>query len=135
MRCLPIRLSPGADLRGALEAAVAEQGVQAAFVVAGIGSLSEVVLRRAGVPQADRLVGDFELLTLSGSLAGEGSHLHASVADAQGTVLGGHLGPGCVVRTTAEVLVALLDDWRFAREQDPRTGYQELVVRPAADPS
>jgi predicted DNA-binding protein with PD1-like motif len=39
------------------------------------------------------------------------------------------MGPGCVVRTTAEVLVALLPDHRFSREMDPATGYQELFVK------
>jgi predicted DNA-binding protein with PD1-like motif len=36
---------------------------------------------------------------------------------------------GCIVLTTAEVLLALLPDWRFTREPDARTGYDELVVR------
>jgi predicted DNA-binding protein with PD1-like motif len=39
------------------------------------------------------------------------------------------MGPGCSVRTTAEVLVALLPDHRFRREPDRATGYMELVVR------
>jgi predicted DNA-binding protein with PD1-like motif len=33
------------------------------------------------------------------------------------------------VRTTAEVLVGLLPDLRFTREEDPATGYRELVVK------
>jgi predicted DNA-binding protein with PD1-like motif len=53
-----------------------------------------------------------------------------SVADADGRVSGGHVGPGCMVRTTAEVLVALLPAHRFSREHDPATGYQELRVHP-----
>ena len=52
-----------------------------------------------------------------------------SVADADGRVLGGHAAHGCVVRTTAEVLVALLPGWAFTREPDPSTGYAELVIR------
>lgn len=42
---------------------------------------------------------------------------------------------GCTVRTTAEVLLALLPDWRLSREPDAATGYDELVVRPAARPA
>jgi hypothetical protein len=34
------------------------------------------------------------------------------------------------VRTTAEILLALLDDVRFAREPDGATGYAELAIRP-----
>jgi predicted DNA-binding protein with PD1-like motif len=34
-----------------------------------------------------------------------------------------------VVRTTAEILVAVLPDWQFARTHDPLTGYAELAPR------
>lgn len=124
MQTLPLRLPPGADLRLALQLAA-----PAAFVLAGIGSLSALALRLAGAAGPTVLQGDFELLTLSGSLSPDGAHLHASVADAQGRVLGGHVAPGCIVRTTAEVLVAVLPDWQFRRQPDAATGYAELVVR------
>ena len=129
MKTLPLRLGPGDDLRAALEAAVAAQGCGAAFVLAGIGSLSATCIRLAGAEHATTLDGDVEILTLSGSIAANGSHLHVSVADASGRVLGGHVAPGCIVRTTAELLVALLPDWQFAREPDAATGYAELVLR------
>ncbi|HEY9022710.1 MAG TPA: PPC domain-containing DNA-binding protein, partial [Burkholderiaceae bacterium] len=74
--------------------------------------------------------GDLEILTLSGTLGAGGAHLHMSLSDADGRVLGGHVAPGCIVRTTAEVLLALLDDVRFTREPDAATGYAELHVRP-----
>lgn len=125
----PMRLGPGDDLRAALEAAVAAQGCGAAFVLAGIGSLSATCIRLAGAEQPTALAGDVEILTLSGSIAANGSHLHVSVADARGRVLGGHVAPGCTVRTTAEVLVVLLPDWQFAREPDAATGCAELVLR------
>ena len=128
LRALPLRLMPGDDLRGALEAAVAAHGCSAAFVLSGIGSLAATQLRLAGAEQACAIDGDVEILTLSGSVAGNGSHLHASVADASGRVLGGHVAMGCTVRTTAEVLVALLPDWQFRREVDVATGHAELVL-------
>ncbi|WP_119155258.1 PPC domain-containing DNA-binding protein [Caldimonas tepidiphila] len=133
MEALPLRLSPGEDLRAALEAAVADCGCGAAFVLGGIGSLGRTRLRLAGAAQPLALDGDVEILTLSGSVSPGGSHLHMSVADAAGRVLGGHVAPGCIVRTTAEVLLALLPHWRFTREADPATGYAELVVRRAPD--
>lgn len=126
---LPVRLSPGQDLRAALVAAVVEAGVQAAFVVQGIGSLDGAQLRYAGLPQPTVLAGDLEILTLAGSVAPDGAHLHMSVSDAQGRVLGGHVAAGCTVRTTAEVLLALLPGVVFRREYDPQTGYPELTVR------
>jgi predicted DNA-binding protein with PD1-like motif len=127
---LPLRLYPGDDLRPALVAALAAAGQQAGFVVSGIGSLRPVVLRLAGAEQTLTLDEDAEVLTLAGSLGTGGAHLHASVSLADGRVLGGHVAPGCIVRTTAEVLVVALPAWHFDREPDPSTGYQELVVRP-----
>ncbi|WP_321813404.1 MULTISPECIES: PPC domain-containing DNA-binding protein [unclassified Paraburkholderia] len=129
MQALPIRLSPGDDLRQALGLALALHRAEAAYVVQGIGSLSAVELRFAGVDQPTSLRGDYEILTLAGSLAVNGAHLHMSVSDAQGRVLGGHVAPGCIVRTTAEVLLTLLPGYRFTREHDAQTGFQELVIR------
>lgn len=130
MKTLPLRLRPGDDLRAALDAALAAHGATAAFVVAGIGSLREASLRFAGRDVAHHTFGDFEILTLAGTLGAGGSHLHASLSDADGRVFGGHVAPGCIVRTTAEILLAVLDDVAFTREPDPATGYAELVIRP-----
>jgi len=129
MRYLPVRLKPRQDLRSALEAALADSGVGAGFVVSGIGSLDGACIRYAGVSEATRLEGDLEILTLAGSLSPDGVHLHITVSDAQGRVVGGHVAPGCIVRTTAEILLALLPDVRFSRELDPESGWDELVVR------
>jgi predicted DNA-binding protein with PD1-like motif len=129
MRTLPIRLAPGVDLRRALEAEVAGQGCEAAFVLGGIGSLSQVQIRLADAAQVQARVEPLEVLTLSGTVGVGASHLHATLARADGSVFGGHLGYGSTVRTTAEVLLALLDGWSFTREADAGTGYAELVVR------
>ena len=131
MQTLPIRLTPGQDLRQAIESAVRSQGSHAAFVLSGVGSLTAAALRFAGAEQPQRLSGDMEILSLSGSVARNGSHLHMALSTATGQVLGGHVSPGCIVRTTAEVLLALLPEWEFAREPDAATGYDELVMRSA----
>ncbi|QPF72210.1 DNA-binding protein [Roseateles sp. DAIF2] len=128
----PLRLPPGADLRRALQAELLTQGQRAGFVLAGIGSLCGAALRLAGAREPLLLTGDIEILSLSGSLSPDGAHLHISLADADGRVLGGHVAPGCLVRTTAELLLLWLPDWDFAREPDPATGYPELRVRPRA---
>lgn len=125
----PLRLSSGDDLRAAIDAAVAARGCAAAFVASGIGSLSAARIRYAGREDPEHLVGDLEILTLAGSVSPRGSHLHASLANADGRVVGGHVAPGCVVRTTAEVLLLLLDDWAFDRAPDAATGCAELTIR------
>lgn len=131
MRTIALRIPAGADLRAVLAELPARHGVGAAFVLQGIGSLSVAAIRYAGRPDCAELRGDLEILSLGGSLAPDGPHLHIAVSDADGRVSGGHVGAGCIVRTTAEVLVALLPDLRFSREDDPATGFKELVVRAA----
>jgi len=120
-----LRLNPGDDLRAALEA-----GGRTGFVVAGIGSLAQAQLRFAGEPGPTHIAGPLEILTLSGSLSPDGAHLHASVSDASGRVLGGHVCAGCTVRTTAELLLAPLPSGTLSREFDAATGYAELTVKP-----
>ena len=129
MRALPIRLAPGTDLRLALEQVLQEQKEQAGWVLSGIGSLSVAPLRLAGEEELSILEGDLEIITLAGSLSPDGAHLHISVAAADGQVSGGHLAVGAKVRTTAEVLMALLPSWSFSRELDPDTGFKELIIR------
>lgn len=128
MRPLPVRLRPQQDLRSALQAILADHKVSAAFVLQGIGSLSTARIRFAGMSEATELHGDFEILTLAGSLSPDGVHLHMTVSDAQGRVTGGHVAPGCIVRTTAEILLALLPDHHFSRAPDAESGWDELVV-------
>lgn len=128
MQFVPLRLPPGADLRPHLEALTCEQAWPAAFVLSGIGSLQGAGIRFAGQAQPTMLTGEFEILSLAGSLSPDGAHLHASIADARGRVLGGHVCSGCFVRTTAELLITLLPYHRFARRHDAGTGYAELHI-------
>jgi len=129
MQALPLRLVPGEDLRAALERVLPAQGMAAAFVLQGIGSLRAARIRCAGRDDALALDGDLEILTLAGTLAPDGVHLHISVSDAHGAVVGGHVERGCIVRTTAEILLALLPAHRFSRVHDAASGFRELQVR------
>jgi len=131
MQLLPLRLPPGADLRPALQEALRAHGWDSAFVVAGIGSLSEARLRYAGEPVEAVLAGPLEILSLAGSLSADGAHLHMALADASGRVVGGHVGIlGNLVRTTAEILLTPLTEWQLTRAYDGRTGFKELMVSP-----
>jgi uncharacterized protein len=125
----PLRLGPGADLKGELLALAARERVRAGWVLTCAGSLSRVSLRLAGGAEHGTWQGSFEIVALTGTLSSDGGHLHLAVADHQGRTLGGHLADGCTVRTTAEVVLGVDDRLVFAREHDPATGYDELVVR------
>ena len=132
MKVVPLRLQPGDDLRQALETWLGEQEEQAGCVISAIGSLSVVQLRFAGTAVATAIRGELEILSLAGTLSPDGAHLHISIADSSGAVIGGHLCSGSLVHTTAELVLGLLTEWRFSRELDPATGYAELRISPQA---
>lgn len=129
-----LRLQPGEDLRATLTKAFAQlqagQNTSAACIVSAVGSLSRAVLRYADQPEGTLLEEPLELITLSGTLSADGVHLHASVATAGGEMRGGHVMAGCIVRTTAEIVLAPLPGWVFTREHDAQTGFKELVAKP-----
>ena len=129
MQAHPLRLSPGDDLRIALEDVLRQSNWPAAFVIQGVGSLGVAQLRFAGNEDPTELRDDLEILTLAGSISSDGAHLHMSVADPHGRVFGGHVARGCTVRTTAEILVVILPDHRFSREYDSSSGFVELLIR------
>ena len=130
MELIPLGLQPSDDLKQSLESWIARETEGSAWIVSGIGSLTVAQLCLTGRTEASVLDRDLEILTLQGSLCRSGSHIHITVADANGAVLGGHLCEGSVVRTTAEVLVARLPQWQLQRAVDPTTGYRELEILP-----
>jgi len=71
--------------------------------------------------------GRHEIVSLVGTLADEG-HLHASLSDKDGYVVGGHVMGNMEVFTTAEVVIGNCDMLSFTREMDDATGFDELVV-------
>ncbi|MCP9842037.1 DNA-binding protein [Synechococcus sp. J7-Johnson] len=131
MKVVPLRSTPGADLRLALDAWMLQQSEQAGCVISGIGSLSAARLRLPGQKTITALNDDLEILSLVGTLSPDGAHLHIAIAGSTGAVIGGHLCSGSLVRTTAELVLGLLPEWEFRREQDPATGCAELLIRPA----
>jgi predicted DNA-binding protein with PD1-like motif len=130
MKVVPLRLQPGDDLRLALETWMGVQQEQAGCLISAVGSLSVVQLRFAGASEASTIQGDLEILSLAGTLSPDGAHLHIAITDSSGAVIGGHLCAGSLVRTTAELVIGLLQEWQFRRELDPATGYAELRINP-----
>jgi predicted DNA-binding protein with PD1-like motif len=123
-----LRLIPGQDLKQSLCSFAQAQPLEAGIILTALGSLTQACLRFAAASEATVIAGPLELLSLTGTLSRHGMHLHIAVADARGQVYGGHLMPGCLIRTTAEIAIAELPHLRLHRQPDPHTGYRELVV-------
>ena len=132
MRTYCLRFIPGQDLKHELQAFAQAQALEAGVILMGLGSLTQASLRFAAAGEATAIGGPLELISLSGTLSQHGMHLHGTVADAQGRVCGGHIMPGCVIRTTAEIAIANLPHLRLHRQPDPVTGYLELVIEAIA---
>lgn len=122
------RLNPGADLRQSLEAYLVRHDIQAAVLLTCVGSLSQAALRLASAQAETFLNGPLEIVSATGTLSVNGCHIHFSVADEKGVVTGGHMLPGNLVLTTAEIVMVELQDTSFTRKMDSATGYNELVV-------
>lgn len=129
MQTYSFRLRPGQDLKRELERIVQQQCIEAGAVLTGVGSLTDVTLRLANQDGPSVWRGHFEMVSLVGTLSVNGSHLHLSVSDSTGRTLGGHLLDGCLIYTTAEIVIGVLPALTYTREPDPTFGYRELVVR------
>ena len=118
MRTLPLKLGPGSDLRRSLEQLAIEQGA-AGFVLGVVGNLSRATFQCAGRSGPTILEGDLEIITLQGTVAPDGVHLHLSLSDSDCQVWGGHLEPGTLVLKGADLLVGFLQDSQPAPPDQP----------------
>lgn len=87
-------------------------------------------MRYAGQEGTTLLNGTFEVISLNGTLEQSGEHLHLCVSDPHGTMLGGHMMPGCTVRTTLELVIGSLEELAFSRQPCALSGYDELHISP-----
>jgi predicted DNA-binding protein with PD1-like motif len=123
-----VRLKPGQELKTELSRLARENDLQAASIVSAVGSLTDVSLRLANQPDATRYTGHYEVVSLSGYLAAQEFHLHMAVSDGEGRTIGGHVMDGNRVYTTLVVVIEEHMRFRYRREHDPVSGYDELVV-------
>jgi len=131
MKTIAKRLIDGQDLMVEIARVVQENHIKAGVILSAVGSLKESNIR---VPVIDGVVKyinptNLEIDNLHGTVSTNGIHLHISVSDVKGLVMGGHLKEGCVIRTTCELVIGILDDIEFNRDLDESTGFDELVVR------
>lgn len=132
MNIISLRLEPGQDLKGELEDLLERESISAGFVITCVGSLKRVKLRMAGAKPEEQdireIVGHFEIVSLVGTLSVDGVHMHMAVSDDKGQVTGGHLKEGCIVHTTAELVVGVDEVMTYRRVLDDQTGFPELVI-------
>ncbi|MGC4103378.1 PPC domain-containing DNA-binding protein [Ferruginibacter sp.] len=122
------RLKPGQDLKQAIQQLVTEKQVKAGWISTCVGSLTQYNIRFANQPEGSTGSGHFEIVSLTGTVSVDGSHLHISISDSTGKTIGGHLMEGCTIYTTAEIVLSASDAFVFKREKDGTTPWEELKV-------
>ena len=134
MPVFAFRLTPGTDLKDELARVTALHALRAGYILSCVGSLSAARLRApdaAGEADVFRTYSEpMEIVSLVGTLCPDGLHVHISLARRDGACIGGHLVPGCIVNTTAELVIGEAPLVEFHRPPDPATCYAELSLRP-----
>jgi len=125
----PLRLKPGADLRNEIEAYIKNNHIKAGWIAACAGSLTQYNIRFANQPNGSKGEGHFEIVSLSGTVSENGSHIHLSISDSTGKTIGGHLLDSNLVYTTAEIILQEDDGFTFTREKDGSTPWEELQIK------
>jgi predicted DNA-binding protein with PD1-like motif len=130
MKIFALRLKPNQDLKESLKNFVISNNIEAGFILTTVGSLKQATLRFANQNDSKVLQDKFEIVSLVGTLSTHGIHLHISISDKDGKTIGGHLEKGCLIYTTAEIVIGVSENFIFLRKVDENTGYKELEIQP-----
>lgn len=122
------RLTRGADLKREIRRYAEQHHIGAAVVGSAVGCLTHACVRDASGITAHTLEERLEIVSLMGTVSAERLHLHIALAREDLSVIGGHMMEGCIVNTTAEVVLLELPGVRFWGAFDAETGYRELVM-------
>jgi len=123
------RLKPGNDLKKEIESYVKTNTIRAGWISCGVGSLTDYNIRFANQSEGSKGSGHFEIVSLTGTVSVNGSHVHVSISDSTGKTIGGHLLEGNFIYTTAEIVIQESEDFVFTREKDGSTAWEELQVK------
>lgn len=128
MKIFATRLKPEQDLKERLIEFVSINNIQAGFILTAVGSLRQANLRFANQSNSQIFLEKFEIVSLVGTLSIHGIHIHIVLANQEGNMIGGHLIEGCIVYTTAEIVIGESEEFTFLRTIDKKTGFKELEI-------
>ncbi len=132
MKQITFRLKPGQLLKEEIEKRAKEKDIKAGVLLSIVGALENAVLRMAGSESDNQVIKEwnepFEIVSGTGTISKEGCHIHVSLSNRKGNVIGGHLKDGCIVKYTAEIVVGIFEDVSYRRIYDKDTGFKELDI-------
>lgn len=127
MKEFAIRLTKGADLRESIENICKDNNFNTAIVLSGVGCIYQMRIRLAKALGYLEIKDDFEIVSITGTISRGNAHIHVSFSDDEGKTIGGHLEKGCLINTTCELVLGVLEDYESDRPYDENTGYDEIV--------
>ena len=101
------KLSAGADVFNSLNELNIHSN-STSFLISAVGDLSSVSFKCPLNEKPITLKKKLEIITLSGYVTSEGSHLHISVSDENCSVFGGHLLSGTTVLKSLDILLGVI---------------------------
>jgi len=128
MKIYAIRLTEGMDLKIEIQRVIKETQIKAGIILSSVGCVSKARFRVADGVNIKQINKNMEILSLNGTLSPKGIHLHISCSDQEGVSFGGHLVEGNIVNTTCELVIGILENYKFDRVMDSNTGYEELII-------
>ena len=131
--CHCVRLRRGDDLLLSIRELAQEKHIAAGVVLSAVGCVTEAKVRDASGVNIRSIGEHCEIVSLNGTVSEQRCHLHIALSREDLSTLGGHLCPGCIVNTTCELVLGVLDGWRIDKEFDEQTGYDELIFREEAN--
>lgn len=124
MKELAFRLKKGDDLRVCIEEKC--EKINTAVIISGVGCLYHAHIRLAKAKEYIDTENDYEIVSLIGTISHGKAHIHISLSDDKGNVIGGHLEKGCLINTTCELVLGILEEYESNRNYDSSTGYSEI---------
>ena len=122
-----IRLHRGDDLLLSIRKLAEDRQIPAGVVLSAVGCISQGRVRDASGVSIRDIAEHCEILSLDGTVSAKRCHLHIALSREDLSAIGGHLCPGCIINTTCELVIAELPDLCYDVEEDPETGYDELI--------
>lgn len=129
MKTVCCRLHRGEDLRKRIEQIAIEHEIAAGVILSGVGCVSRARIRDASGVNVREVNEHCEIVSLNGTVSKARCHVHIALSKEDLSTVGGHLMEGCIVNTTVELVLGVLERMEYGVEQDPETGYDEIVFR------
>ena len=127
MRTICKRLRRGDDLLAALQRIAQEEQLELAVILSAVGCVSRGRVRDASGVTVRDINEDCEIVSATGTVSRKRCHIHVSFSKEDLSTVGGHLMEGCIINTTCELVLGVVDGWHCGVEQDEETGYDEIV--------